>query len=288
MTKKDIIMKMLDKPYGMILTTGPTGSGKTTTLYTFLNFLNKPDVKIITLEDPIEYRLKGIQQIQMDREAGLDFATGLRSVLRHDPDVVLVGEIRDLETAEIAINAAQTGHIVFSTLHTNDAAGVLPRMINMGLRQFVIAPAVNAIIAQRLVRVLCENCKQEHEPTKQESEFVKKILGQDNIEKYVARDYKLYKAGQCDKCVLLFIWWGSIAPNVSEVKVRILMERMPAYRDVKSAPNHFGPGRSVRRFSLLGYGSVCLPDFLVDPLGADACRGVIPRDELMEGAVRSL
>lgn len=197
---KDVIMKQLEKPYGMILTTGPTGSGKTTTLYTFLTHLNRPGVKIITLEDPIEYRLEGIQQTQIDREAGLDFAAGLRSVLRHDPDVVLVGEIRDLETAEIAINAAQTGHVVFSTLHTNDAAGVLPRLINMGLRQFVIAPAINAVIAQRLVRVLCEKCKEAYDPSPEEMTFIEDIIGKENMDKYFPKKLKLYKANRCKEC----------------------------------------------------------------------------------------
>ncbi len=196
----NLVMKQLEKPYGMILVTGPTGSGKTTTLYSFLNYMNQPDVKIITLEDPIEYRLTGIQQTQIDREAGLDFAAGLRSILRHDPDIVLVGEIRDLETAEIAINAAQTGHIVFSTLHTNDSAGVLPRLINMGLRQFVIAPALNAIIAQRLVRVLCKNCKKPYSPTAEEMALVEKVLGHDLMEKYVTREFKLYKPSRCNEC----------------------------------------------------------------------------------------
>lgn len=196
----NLVLKQLDKPYGMVLVTGPTGSGKTTTLYSFLNFMNKSDVKIITLEDPIEYRLNGIQQTQIDREAGLDFAAGLRSVLRHDPDIVLVGEIRDLETAEIAINAAQTGHIVFSTLHTNDAAGVLPRLINMGLRQFVIAPALNAIIAQRLVRVLCKNCKTEYAPTAEEMTLIERVLGHDLMEKYIPREFKLYKPNRCKEC----------------------------------------------------------------------------------------
>lgn len=201
---KEILMKQLERPYGMILTTGPTGSGKTTTLYSFLNYLNRPGVKIITLEDPIEYRLKGIQQTQIDRDAGLDFATGLRSILRHDPDIVLVGEIRDLETAEIAINAAQTGHVVFSTLHTNDAAGVLPRLINMGVRQFVIAPALNAVIAQRLVRILCKNCKEEYTPDKETLEYIETKLGRDNMEKYVPKDFKLFREKRCEKCATGF------------------------------------------------------------------------------------
>jgi type II secretory ATPase GspE/PulE/Tfp pilus assembly ATPase PilB-like protein len=153
-----IVEEELQKPNGMILTTGPTGSGKTTTLYAFLNKMNAPGIKIITLEDPVEYKLKGISQTQIDRSRGYDFAAGLRAVLRQDPDVVMVGEIRDLETAEIALQAALTGHVVFSTIHTNDSSGVIPRLINMGVRPFTIPPAINAVIAQRLVRRICSDC----------------------------------------------------------------------------------------------------------------------------------
>ncbi len=155
----DAIKAELDKPNGMIITTGPTGSGKTTTLYAFLNQMNQPGVKIITLEDPVEYKLAGINQTPIG--GGLTFASGLRSVLRQDPDVVMVGEIRDQETAETALQAALTGHVVLSTLHTNDAAGAIPRLENMGVKPFVIAPGLNAIIAQRLVRKLCPDCKKE-------------------------------------------------------------------------------------------------------------------------------
>ncbi len=160
----DKIKTELDKPNGMILTTGPTGSGKTTSLYAFLNHVKTSAIKIITLENPIEYRLQGISQTQVEKDKGYDFATGLKSILRQDPDVVMVGEIRDLETAETALNAALTGHLVFSTLHTNDAAGVIPRLIDMGVRPFVIAPAINAVIAQRLVRKLCTSCREEFKP----------------------------------------------------------------------------------------------------------------------------
>lgn len=142
------------KPNGMIVTTGPTGSGKTTTLYAILKKLNKPEVKIITLEDPVEYKLQGINQSQVDHSKGYDFARGLRSILRQDPDIVMVGEIRDLETAEIAIQAALTGHLVVSTIHTNSAAGAIPRFLSMGVKPFLMAPALNAIIGQRLVRRL--------------------------------------------------------------------------------------------------------------------------------------
>jgi type IV pilus assembly protein PilB len=155
------VRDILHKPNGMIITTGPTGSGKTTTLYAFLNELNEPGVKIITLEDPIEYKLSGVQQTPIDHNAGFTFAKGLRAVLRQDPDIVMVGEIRDQETAETALQAALTGHIVLSTLHTNDAAGTIPRLITMDVKPFVIAPALNAAMAQRLVRRICEVCKTE-------------------------------------------------------------------------------------------------------------------------------
>ena len=154
----DIVEAELQKPNGMIITTGPTGSGKTTTLYAFLNELNQPGVKIITLEDPVEYKLEGIQQTPIDHTVDFDFAKGLRAILRQDPDIVMVGEIRDLETADTAMQAALTGHVVLSTLHTNDAAGAIPRLYNMGAKPFVIAPALNAVIAQRLVRRLCPKC----------------------------------------------------------------------------------------------------------------------------------
>lgn len=154
----EIVKEQLAKPNGMILTTGPTGSGKTTTLYAFLRELNHPGVKIITLEDPVEYKVEGIQQTPIDHRVDFNFAKGLRAVLRQDPDVVMVGEIRDPETAETALQAALTGHVVLSTLHTNDAAGAVPRLVTMGVKPYTIAPALNAIIAQRLVRRLCSAC----------------------------------------------------------------------------------------------------------------------------------
>jgi len=160
------------KPNGMILTTGPTGSGKTTTLYAFLKKVHAPEIKIITLEDPIEYHLKGIEQTQVDSKRGYNFANGLRSVLRQDPDVILLGEIRDLETAETAMHAALTGHLVFSTLHTNDAAGTIPRLIDIGVRPNIIAPAVNVIMAQRLLRKLCMSCRIEKKLTPAELEEI--------------------------------------------------------------------------------------------------------------------
>jgi len=159
-----LVESLIEKPYGMILSTGPTGSGKTTALYTALNRINSEDRNIVTVEDPVEYQLVGINQSQVHTGAGITFARGLRAILRQDPDIIMVGEIRDLETAEIAIQAALTGHLVFSSLHTNDAASALPRLIDMGVEPFLIASSVIAAIGQRLVRVVCRNCKTTYKP----------------------------------------------------------------------------------------------------------------------------
>jgi general secretion pathway protein E/type IV pilus assembly protein PilB len=152
--------RVLGLPHGIVLVTGPTGSGKTSTLYTALQEINDAVRKIITIEDPIEYQLKGINQIQVLEKAGLTFARGLRSILRHDPDVILIGEIRDAETAQIAVQASLTGHLVFSTLHTNDAPGALTRLVDMGVEPYLVASSLEAVMAQRLVRVLCPDCKE--------------------------------------------------------------------------------------------------------------------------------
>jgi general secretion pathway protein E len=153
--------KILDMPHGIVLVTGPTGSGKTTTLYAALSKINDTERKIITIEDPVEYQLKGVNQIQTNSKSGLTFAAGLRAILRHDPDVVLVGEIRDRETAEIAVQASLTGHLVFSTLHTNDAPGAATRLIDMGVEPYLVASSLEVVVAQRLVRLICKQCKQE-------------------------------------------------------------------------------------------------------------------------------
>lgn len=154
-----IVQREIRKPNGLILNTGPTGSGKTTTLYAFLKYTFRPEIKVITIEDPIEYHLEGISQTQVNPGVGYTFASGLRSILRQDPNIILVGEIRDEETAEIAMNAALTGHVVFSTLHTNDAVGAIPRLVDLGAKPQVIGPALSLVIAQRLVRVLCPECR---------------------------------------------------------------------------------------------------------------------------------
>lgn len=190
------------KPYGMILTTGPTGSGKTTTLYAILKEINTREINIMTIENPVEYEIEGISQIQVNPKAGLTFATGLRSIVRQDPDVVLVGEIRDEETAKIAINAAMTGHLVLSTLHTNDAATTIPRLFDMGIEPFLVASSTNVIVGQRLVRKICEQCRvtEIHDRKSWEEytqlfpkEMIKKIFGDKNeVHTYVGKG--------CDIC----------------------------------------------------------------------------------------
>jgi len=187
----DIFHEIVKRPHGIILVTGPTGSGKTTTLYAALSHINDIERKIITIEDPIEYQLYGINQIQVSNKTGLTFARGLRSILRHDPDVVLVGEIRDLETAEIAVQASLTGHLVFSTLHTNDAPGALTRLVDMGIEPYLVASSLEAIIAQRLIRLLCPNCKKEM--SQKEADLLRK-----RYKDYIPE--KLYSVGGCKKC----------------------------------------------------------------------------------------
>ena len=199
----DILKVEVERPNGMIITTGPTGSGKTTTLYAILNKLNDEETKIITMEDPVEYRLKGINQSQVQKSKDYTFAKGLRSILRQDPDVVMVGEIRDAETADIAVQAALTGHVVISTLHTNDAAGALPRFLSMGVKPFLLAPALNAIIGQRLVRRICEKCKEEIKLSAEKLERVKALLTDipESADTKINMDnLKLYQGKGCSAC----------------------------------------------------------------------------------------
>lgn len=167
------------QPYGMMLVTGPTGSGKSTSLYSSLTLLNKPDVNISTVEDPVEYKIQGANQTQVNPVAGMTFIAGLRALLRQDPNIIMVGEIRDAETANLAVQAALTGHLVFSTLHTNNAATCLPRLLDMGIEPFLIASTVRAVIGQRLVRRLCKSCKQEYAPTKEDVQIIIKTFGLD-------------------------------------------------------------------------------------------------------------
>jgi type IV pilus assembly protein PilB len=192
--QKDLFMEALRKPYGMLLVTGPTGSGKTVTLYTGVNILNQPDVNISTAEDPVEINLPGVNQVNVNNKVGLTFPSALRAFLRQDPDIILVGEIRDLETAEIGIKAAQTGHMVLSTLHTNDAPQTLTRMVNMGVPPYNIAGSVNLIIAQRLARRLCNQCKKELDLPKEA------LLEEGFSEKEIAVGLKIYGPNGCDQC----------------------------------------------------------------------------------------
>lgn len=197
------LKKEITRPNGMIITTGPTGSGKTTTLYAVLKKLNKPEVKIITLEDPIEYRLEGINQSQIEPEKDYTFAKGLRSILRQDPDVIMVGEIRDQETADIAINAALTGHLVISTIHTNNASGAIPRFLAMGAKGFLLAPALNAVIGQRLCRRICDKCKTEAKIPEKRMEQVKEVLARIPEKSKVKVDLdnlKFYTGKGCPEC----------------------------------------------------------------------------------------
>jgi type II secretion system protein E len=183
--------RVLQLPHGIVLVTGPTGSGKTSTLYTALHEINDSERKIITIEDPIEYQLKGINQIQVSEKSGLTFARGLRSILRHDPDVILIGEIRDAETAQIAVQASLTGHLVFSTLHTNDAAGAVTRLADMGVEPYLVASSLEAVLAQRLVRVLCPHCKAVDD-TAMAQAYRKRLA--------LTKDVTLYRAVGCREC----------------------------------------------------------------------------------------
>jgi len=189
----EVFKKLIRRPHGILLVTGPTGSGKTTTLYAALSRINSRDINIITVEDPIEYQLEGIGQIQVNPKIELTFAAGLRSILRQDPDVIMVGEIRDAETAEIAIQASLTGHLVFSTLHTNDAAGAMTRLVEMGLEPFLVSSSILAVLAQRLVRVLCPACREAYEPPPQ-------ALVDLGVDQEALRGRSLYRPVGCPQC----------------------------------------------------------------------------------------
>jgi general secretion pathway protein E len=191
--KLDMLESLVRSPNGIILVTGPTGSGKTTTLYAVLSSINKPDINIITVEDPIEYKIEGINQIQVNPKINLTFASGLRSIVRQDPDVILVGEIRDKETAEIAVQSALTGHLVFSTLHTNDSASAITRLVDIGVEPFLISSSVLAVVAQRLVRVLCKDCKEAFTPDK----LALRTIG---ITDEQAQKAVICRAVGCDNC----------------------------------------------------------------------------------------
>jgi len=200
----EMVKKGISKPYGLILVTGPTGSGKSTTLYSILQLLNKEGVNIVTLEDPVEYFIEGVNQSQVRPEIGYDFAIGLRHILRQDPNIIMVGEIRDEETASLAIHAALTGHIVLSTLHTNNAAGVIPRLVDMGIKPYLISPTLQLVIAQRLVRKLCNNCKKKFEPKPEIRDLILREVSNlpPDIQKTlkISKKLTIFTAEGCDKC----------------------------------------------------------------------------------------
>lgn len=199
----DLLVKNISKPFGIVLATWPTGSGKSTTLYAVLQRISTPAVNVITLEDPVEYEISGINQTQVKPQIGFTFAEGLRSVLRQDPNIIMVGEIRDLETASMATHAALTGHLVLSTLHTNDAAGALPRLINMGVEPFLITSSVNCIMAQRLVRKICSHCKEEEQLPAPLVEDIGKELAKIKDAKMGevdAKTFKFYRGKGCSAC----------------------------------------------------------------------------------------
>jgi len=200
----EAVKRAIEKPFGLILTTGPTGCGKTTTLYAFLQILNKEGVNIITLEDPVEYFIEGINQSQIRPEIGYDFARGLRHVVRQDPNIIMVGEIRDEETAALATHAALTGHIVLSTIHTNNALGAIPRLIDLGVRPYLIPPTLSCVTAQRLVNRLCDNCKAEIKPKKEIAEIILKEVENlpPQIKKGITikKPFKIFQAVGCKKC----------------------------------------------------------------------------------------
>lgn len=190
------ILRAIERPHGMVLATGPTGSGKTTTLYTLVKILNQPGVSIVTLEDPVEYSISGINQVQINPRTELTFANGLRSMLRQDPNVIMVGEVRDMETAGLAVNTALTGHLVLSTLHTNDAATTLPRLLDMKVEPYLIASTVNIAIGQRLIRKICDNCKEERLLTDAESESLEGLIPA----KLLAKHRTFAKGRGCRSC----------------------------------------------------------------------------------------
>ena len=234
-----IILHELGKPNGMILNTGPTGSGKTTTLYAFLKKIHTPEVKIITIENPVEYHLPGIVQTQTDDKKDYGFVEGLRSALRQDPDVIMIGEIRDKETAEIAINSALTGHLVFSTLHTNNAAGTFPRLIDLGVNPKIISSALNLSMAQRLVRKLCSDCKKQIILEGEDKKTIQKVLDTIKDKSYLEGidQEHVYKETGCDKCNMTG-YKGRIGIHeaiIMDEKIEAIVTENPSEREIKKA-----------------------------------------------------
>jgi len=233
---REKVNQAIKKPYGMILATGPTGSGKTTTLYTILKELNTKEVSIITIEDPIEYALQGVNQIQVNSRTGLSFANGLRSILRQDPDIIMVGEVRDAETAGLAVNTALTGHLVLSTLHTSDAATTLPRLLDLRMEPYLITATVNVVVGQRLVRKICAHCKKKHEIIPSE----KKVLSEIGAALAFEGKDGLWRGEGCDKC------------NGSGYRGRIgIYEVMPIDESIREAMLRRCSSTEIRKTAIL-------------------------------------
>ena len=247
---EELIKEELKRPNGMILVTGPTGSGKTTTLYSLLTMINSPKVNIVTLEDPVEYQMNGVNQVQVNPQAGLTFASGLRSFLRQDPNIIMVGEIRDEETAQLAIQASLTGHLVFSTVHTNSSSGALPRLLDMGAEPFLLASSMTAAIGQRVLRKICDNCKQAYVPEQSVVDDVQQALGKmldgwlkSSGDKTIQAKknnvpFMLYRGAGCEKCGDSG-YYGRIGIyevlRVSEKIARLILERADATTIEKQA-----------------------------------------------------
>jgi type IV pilus assembly protein PilB len=233
---REIILKEIAKPNGLILTTGPTGSGKTTSLYAFMREIYTPEIQIITIENPIEYHLSGIVQTQTDEKKGYTFFAGLRSALRQDPDIIMVGEIRDRETAQTSIDAALTGHLVFSTLHTNNAAGAIPRLIGLGVNPKIIGGALNIALAQRLIRLLCTVCKKEVKQTEDERALIDEVVN-GIVRRHVENHGKIWKAVGCAHCNNIGFKGqiGLYEGILLDTAVENLLETNPSDREVKRA-----------------------------------------------------
>jgi len=224
------------KPNGIIIVCGPTGSGKTTTLYSAITRINNPGLNIMTIEDPVEYEIKGITQVQVNREAGLTFASAMRSFLRQDPDIIMVGEIRDQETAELAIQASLTGHLVFSTLHTNQAAGTIPRLLDLGAEPFLLASSLSLVVGQRIARRICPNCREEYQPDKTNLDELTAVLGKFLPKK--KEEIKFFRGKGCEQCNNTG-YYGRVGIfevlSVSEKIVKLILERAPAGEIEKQA-----------------------------------------------------
>mgnify|MGYP001259335524 FL=1 len=224
------------KPNGIIIVCGPTGSGKTTTLYSAITRINNPGLNIMTIEDPVEYEIKGITQVQVNREAGLTFASAMRSFLRQDPDIIMVGEIRDQETTELAIQASLTGHLVFSTLHTNQAAGAIPRLLDLGAEPFLLASSLSLVVGQRIARRICPNCREEYQPDKTNLDELSAVLGKILPKK--KEEIKFFRGKGCEQCNNTG-YYGRVGIfevlSVSEKIVKLILERAPAGEIEKQA-----------------------------------------------------